>query len=64
MIQLILRHLFRFLLLTAIQVLVLNNVQLGTFINPFLYVLFILTLQVEYSRLGLLPHRHDLRAHH
>ncbi len=55
MIQLILRHLFRFLLLTATQVLVLNNVQLATFINPFLYILFILSLPVNIPRLGLLP---------
>ena len=51
----ILRHFLRFLLLTAIQVIILNNVQLATFINPFLYVLFILSLPVNFNRLGLLP---------
>lgn len=51
----ILQQFIRFLLLTAIQVVILNNVQLGTFINPFLYVLFILTLPVNMPRLALLP---------
>lgn len=55
MIQLLLRHLLRFILLTTIQVLLLNNVQLGTFINPFLYVLFLLTLPVNIPKTGLLP---------
>ena len=51
----ILQQFIRFLLLTAIQVVILNNVQLGTFINPFLYVLFLLTLPVNMPRLALLP---------
>jgi hypothetical protein len=55
MIQLIIVHFVRFLILTTIQVVVLNNVQLATFINPFLYVLFILTLPVNLPKLGLLP---------
>jgi rod shape-determining protein MreD len=37
----------RFVLLMAIQVLVLNNVQLGGMINPFLYVMFLLTLPIQ-----------------
>ena len=49
----ILQQFIRFLLLTAIQVVILNNVQLGTFINPFLYVLFLLTLPVNMPRLAL-----------
>ncbi|MBL7924264.1 MAG: rod shape-determining protein MreD [Bacteroidia bacterium] len=54
MILAILRHIFRFLLLLAVQVIILNNVQLGTFINPFLYVLFLLSLPVQIPRLLLL----------
>jgi hypothetical protein len=37
----------RFLVLVLLQVLVLNNIQLGGFINPYLYVLFILMLPFE-----------------
>jgi rod shape-determining protein MreD len=37
----------RFAVLIALQVLVLNNIQLGGFINPFLYVMFILMLPVR-----------------
>ncbi len=54
MILLILRHLFRFVILMAVQVVLLNNIQLGTFINPFLYLLFILSLPVNLPRLLLL----------
>lgn len=44
----------RFIVLVSIQVLVLNNLQLGGFINPFLYILFLLTLPVRMSRTLLL----------
>ncbi len=54
MILLILRHLLRFILLVAIQVIILNNIQLGTFINPFLYILFLLSLPVHLPRALLL----------
>lgn len=50
----ILRILLRFIVLVAIQVLVLNNVGLGGFINPLLYVLFLLTLPINTPRLLLL----------
>ncbi|MEP7263971.1 MAG: rod shape-determining protein MreD [Bacteroidota bacterium] len=43
----IIRIILRFLVLISIQVLVLNNIQLGGFINPFLYVMFILMLPVR-----------------
>ncbi len=49
----ILYILIRFLILVGLQVLVLNNLQLGGFINPFLYVLFLLTLPVRIPK-GLL----------
>lgn len=47
MIELLARNAFRFVVLIIFQVLILNNVQLGGFINPYLYVLFILMLPIE-----------------
>jgi rod shape-determining protein MreD len=46
--------LIRFVGLIAVQVIVLNNVQLSGYINPFLYVLFILTLPVKFPRSAVL----------
>ncbi|MBA3901310.1 MAG: rod shape-determining protein MreD [Bacteroidetes bacterium] len=43
----IIKNIFRFFLLIAIQILVLNNIQLSGFLNPYLYVLFILMLPFE-----------------
>lgn len=43
----IIRHIIRFAVLVLIQVFVLNNIQLGGYINPYLYVLFILLLPFE-----------------
>lgn len=40
----------QFILLVLIQVLVLNNIQLSGFINPFLYILFILWLPIETNK--------------
>lgn len=40
-------NLVRFLFLAFLQVIVLNRIQLGGFLNPFLYVLFILMLPFE-----------------
>ncbi len=40
----------RFLLLVLIQVLVLSNVQFLGFINPYIYILFILSLPVKLPR--------------
>ncbi len=39
-----LRIILRFIILVSVQVLVLNNIRLGGFLNPYLYVLFIITL--------------------
>ena len=47
MIRTILDNLLRFIALTLIQVFVLNNIQLSGFINPYLYILFILLLPFE-----------------
>lgn len=47
MIEVLPRNIFRFLVIVLIQVLVLNNVQLSGYINPYFYVLFILLLPFE-----------------
>jgi rod shape-determining protein MreD len=47
MINEILRNIFRFVVLVLVQVLVLKNIELGMFLNPFLYVIFILMLPFE-----------------
>lgn len=41
------RYLFNFIFFTLIQVLVLNNIQLSGYVNPYLYILFIITLPFE-----------------
>lgn len=43
----IIRNIIRFILLVAAQILIINNIELGRFINPFLYVLFIIILPFE-----------------
>ncbi|HLC83855.1 MAG TPA: rod shape-determining protein MreD [Bacteroidia bacterium] len=43
----IIRNIIRFFVLVLVQVLVVKNIELGRFINPFLYVLFILVLPFE-----------------
>ena len=50
----ILKIVFRFIILIAVQVLVLNHVEISGYINPFLYVLFILMLPVRTPRIVLL----------
>ncbi len=47
MIELLVKNTLRFVILIIFQVLVLNNVELGGFINPYLYVFFILMLPLE-----------------
>lgn len=47
-------NIVRFVLLVPIQVLVLDNINLGGFVNPYLYVLFILLLPVEIPGAALL----------
>ncbi len=46
----VLQNIFRFLLLVLFQVLVLNNIQFLGYINPYIYVLFILALPVRTPR--------------
>lgn len=50
----IVRTLGRLLFLSLFQVLILNNIQLFGYLNPYLYVLFILTLHPSTSRINLL----------
>ncbi|MBL7882459.1 MAG: rod shape-determining protein MreD [Bacteroidia bacterium] len=47
MINEIIRNIIRFILLVLVQVLIIKNIELGRFINPFLYVLFIIVLPFE-----------------
>ena len=43
----ILKNTLRFVILVFIQVAILNNIQISGFINPYVYVLFILLLPFE-----------------
>ncbi len=47
-------HVLRFIGLVLVQVLLLDNVELGSYINPFPYVYFILLLPINIGRLPLL----------
>jgi len=47
MINLVSRNIIRMIFLVIFQVAILNNIQLGGYINPYLYVLFILMLPFE-----------------
>lgn len=49
-----LRYMLLFIGLVLMQVLLLDNVELGSYINPFPYVYFILLLPVNIGRLALL----------
>ena len=44
MINLLPRYLFNFVILILLQVLLLNNLQFSGYVNPYLYILFIITL--------------------
>lgn len=46
--------LIRFIFLVLLQVVLLNNIQLSGYINPYLYILFILLLPVHMSGIALL----------
>lgn len=43
----ILKNIYRYAILVGVQVLIINNIELGRFINPFIYVLFIIGLPFE-----------------
>ena len=45
---------FQFILLLAFQVLILNNVELAGYMNPYLYIIFILILPANMNRIALM----------
>lgn len=47
MLNAIIRNIIRFAILILVQVLIIDNMELGRFINPFIYVLFIILLPFE-----------------
>jgi rod shape-determining protein MreD len=47
MIREVATNIFRFVLLVFLQIFVLNNIQFSGFVNPYLYVLFVLLLPFE-----------------
>ncbi len=49
-----LKHIFRFAILILVQVLILNNVYLGGYINPFIYLLFLMLMPFGIDRIWLL----------
>jgi len=50
MIRIVARNIFRFFVVILIQVLVLDNVLLGGYLNPYFYILFILLMPFETPR--------------
>lgn len=48
--SLFLRNIIRFILLMLIQVLILNSMNLSGYLNPYLYVLFVLLLPVKINK--------------
>lgn len=51
MINLVIQYFLRFILLIFVQILVLNNIQLYGLINPYIYIMFIITLPFETPKL-------------
>jgi len=50
----IFKNILRFIVLILVQIIVIRNIELGRFINPFLYVLFIIALPFETPKLLLI----------
>ncbi len=50
----LLSYLVSLVLLLALQILVLNNIQISGFLNPFLYIYLIIVLPVSFPRIGVL----------
>ncbi|MEO5572786.1 MAG: rod shape-determining protein MreD [Bacteroidia bacterium] len=46
--------LLRYVFLVGLQVTILNNIQLSGYINPYLYILFILLLPVKFSKIAVM----------
>jgi hypothetical protein len=53
MLNTILKYTGLFILLIAIQILLMNNIQFSGFINPYIYILFILVMDLTSGTLGL-----------
>ena len=47
MLNQIIRNIIRFVVLVSVQILIIKNIELGRFINPFFYVMFIVVLPFE-----------------
>ena len=54
MLSTLIKNIIRFVILVLVQVLIIKNIELGRFINPFIYVLFILMTPFEIPKIGLL----------
>jgi len=54
MIKDLLKYLFQFMVLVLAQLLIFNNIELSGYINPYVYVLFVLLLPFEVPRIILL----------
>ncbi|MDF2435901.1 MAG: rod shape-determining protein MreD [Bacteroidota bacterium] len=54
MITELLRNIFRFVALVLVQVLIIKNIELGRFINPFIYTLFLIILPFETPKWAIL----------
>ena len=52
--RVIIRYAFMFVVLVLIQVLILNQIQFSGFINPYIYVLFIMLLPLSTPRYAIL----------
>lgn len=51
----IVRNIIRFIVLLLAQGLVINNINLGAYFNPYIYILFILALPFETPKWSLIP---------
>ncbi len=54
MIKIVYRNIIRFILLVILQIFIFNNIQFSGFINPYIYILFIILLPFETPRWAIL----------
>lgn len=54
MIDIIQRNIIRFFVLALVQVLIFNNINMGGYLNPYIYILFIILMPFETPRVFLL----------
>lgn len=50
----LIRNIFRFVVLLLMQILIFDNIRFGSYIHPYIYVLFVMILPFETSRAQLL----------